>query len=145
MQQQLPTLTLITTQAATDPLKEFERREQAARALQGTYSKVYDHEFYVSYQHLLGENPDRLRLFERNGRMFAVEPMPDALRINLLHEFEVVGLKLDERYGPPITDTRILQAQDRFIREQARITSLKLREFSPRFVPSEREFRRRRP
>jgi hypothetical protein len=143
---QAPLITVANTGVAIEALKEFERRERAARALQGTFNeKVFDHDFYVSYQAIRGDNLSNVRLFERNGRIFAVEPMPYGVKIQNVSDFDVVGLFLEPRLGPPITERRILEAQDRYSRLRAEADRIFLKpDFAPRFQPSENEFRRRR-
>ena len=120
-------ITVANTGVAIEALKEFERRERAARALQGTFNeKVFDHDFYVSYQAIRGDNVSNVRLFERNGRVFAVEPMPYGVKIQNVSDFDVVGLFLEPRLGPPITERRILDAEERLLREQARRDAIRL-------------------
>jgi hypothetical protein len=91
--------------------------QQAQRANRGTYHSPWDNIFLVSYLDVQPNDAiqaDTLRVYERNGRLFASERMPSQININDKPDIEVIGYNFDPRFRVPPVPRRIEDIKERY-------------------------------
>jgi hypothetical protein len=91
--------------------------QQAQRATRGVYHNPWDNLFLVTYLEVQpneGIQADTLRIFERNGRIYASEQMPSIINAHDKPDIEVVGYYYDPRFLIPSVPRRIEDIKERY-------------------------------
>lgn len=135
--------------------------QQAQRANRGVYHNPWDNIFLVSYldiqppeneqtpplatadfdpkRHLNSQQPmqtflrSNVRLYERNGRLFAAESTPQAVYVIDKPDIEVVGYNFDPRFLVPPVPPRIEDIKERYYKgtTQMPTTNINMRNSVP--------------